>query len=76
MKALQDRHNIQSAIIALGAILFLAPFLLTFDSLYYLIVRPSCLQCGALGDFLRSQSLTAAMLTSLDIYKLKPKSHA
>jgi hypothetical protein len=74
MKALQNQHqNVLTVILALAAVFLLAPFLLTFDSLYYLIVRPSCLQCGALTDFLRSQSLTAAMLSSLDVYKFKSK---
>jgi len=73
MKATQYRHHVLFTLLALAAVLLLSPLLLAFDSLFYLIVRPSCLQCGALGEFLRSQSLTAAMLSSLDIYKFQPK---
>ena len=74
MKAIQYQHkNVLFTLLALGAVFLLAPFLLTFDSLYYMIVRPTCLQCGALPEFLRSQSLTAAMLSSLNVYQFPAK---
>lgn len=75
MKATQYRHHVLFTLLALGVVILLSPLLITFDSVHYLIIRPSCLNCGNLTQFLQNQSLTAAMLSSLDVYKFFPKTN-
>ncbi|OGK19786.1 hypothetical protein A3C23_01635 [Candidatus Roizmanbacteria bacterium RIFCSPHIGHO2_02_FULL_37_13b] len=48
------------------------PFIIIYDSLFYLMTRPSCLNCGNLIEFLRNSSLTVLMISSVG-YKLSGK---
>ncbi|OGK57087.1 hypothetical protein A3J15_03675 [Candidatus Roizmanbacteria bacterium RIFCSPLOWO2_02_FULL_38_10] len=50
-------------------IISLIPFIIVYDSLFYLMTRPSCLNCGNLIEFLRNSSLTIMLLSGVG-YKL------
>ncbi|MBI3620012.1 hypothetical protein HY214_02610 [Candidatus Roizmanbacteria bacterium] len=52
--------------------LLAAPVLLAYDTLWYFITRPPCLTCQNLLEFLKSVSLTVAVLGSVG-YQLRRK---
>ncbi len=54
-------------------VIILIPFIIVFDSLFYFITRPSCLNCGSIVEFLRSSSLTVMFLGSLGYQFKKTK---
>lgn len=69
----QDRmKNQKNKILLILPVLLILPLVIAFDSLYYLITRPSCLNCGNLLEFLKGASLTVFLLGNLG-YKLKNK---
>lgn len=46
-------------------LLLAAPLLLLFDSIYYMLIRPACLNCGTLGEFIKNASLTVHMFSTI-----------
>lgn len=46
-------------------ILLILPFVMAFDSLIYFITRPSCMSCNTLPEFLKTASLSVALIGNM-----------
>lgn len=60
-------------LLALVAFFIASPLLVAYDSIIYLLTRPTCLNCGDLVGFLRSGSLTASLFATTLGYQLKQR---
>lgn len=65
MNVMQRIHHFLLLAIPLLLLTLLLPFLLAFDSIMYWITRPTCLNCGSLGEYVRTSSLSAVMIGSM-----------
>ncbi|OGK15346.1 hypothetical protein A2774_03370 [Candidatus Roizmanbacteria bacterium RIFCSPHIGHO2_01_FULL_39_12c] len=52
--------------------LLILPIVILFDSLMYMITRPSCMSCGSLTEFLKTASLSVFLLANTG-YKFQTK---
>lgn len=52
-------------------LLLAAPLLLLFDTVYYMLVRPACLNCGSLGEFVKNASLTVHLFSTIGFAGLR-----
>jgi hypothetical protein len=62
MMKVQRLHHILLLIIPGLLLALLLPFLLAFDSIMYMVTRPTCLNCGSLAEYVRNSSLSAVMV--------------
>ncbi len=65
MKIMQRVQHAFLLVIPVLLLALLLPFLLAFDSVMYMITRPTCLNCGSLGEYVRSSSLSARIIAGM-----------
>ncbi|OGK23679.1 hypothetical protein A3A46_02020 [Candidatus Roizmanbacteria bacterium RIFCSPLOWO2_01_FULL_37_13] len=69
----QKYRNLLKKAVFFLPILLILPFVFAFDTLIYFITRPACLSCGNLIEFLKTASLSVALIGGVFGYKLKKK---
>lgn len=65
MTATQKVHHFLLLAIPVLLLALLLPFMLTFDSVMYFVTRPTCLNCGSLGEYVRTSSLSVGVIAGM-----------
>lgn len=75
MKAVRSISRLGFALVPLLFLVLILPISFTFDSLNYWMTRPTCLNCGSLVEYLKTSSLSAAMVAAVGKSFLEQKVH-
>lgn len=65
MTITQKIHHFLLLALPVALLALLLPFLLAFDSVMYFVTRPTCLNCGSLGEYVRTSSLSVGMIAGI-----------
>lgn len=65
MTGTQRVHHFLLLAIPVLLLTLLLPFMLTFDSVMYFVTRPTCLNCGSLGEYVRTSSLSVGVIGAM-----------
>ncbi|MBP9798217.1 hypothetical protein KBC70_03670 [Candidatus Woesebacteria bacterium] len=65
MTRTQRVHHFLLLAIPVLLLALLLPFMLTFDSVMYFVTRPTCLNCGSLGEYVRTSSLSVGVIGAM-----------